>query len=87
MGPVDQSPNALGVDLENHPVYIQARDLDLNSAGAASAITHRLFASANIANRSSRLYTFATVGGFIEVSQNNSALSKWGGWVKFGISF
>lgn len=87
VGPQDEIPNALGTAMVNSPVYISTDQLDLNSAGAASAITHRLFASANIANRSSRLYTFATVGGFIEVSQNNSALSKWGCWAKFGISF
>ena len=87
VGPQDVMPNQLGTALVNSPVYINSEQLDLNSAGAASAITHRLFASANLANRSSRLYTFATFGGFIEISQNNSALSKWGCWAKFGISF
>lgn len=87
VGPQDTEPNALGTALVNSPVYIDQAHLNLNSAGAASAITHRLFASANVANRSSRLYTFLTLGGFIEVSQNNSALSKWGCWAKFGISF
>ncbi len=88
VGPQDQVVNPiLPTAYINNPIYINSDQLNLNSAGAASAITHRLFASANIANRSSRLYTFATLGGFIEISQNNSALSKWGCWAKFGISF
>ena len=87
VGPQDVAKDHVSGATVNKPIYINAEHLDLNSAGAASAITHRLFASANIANRSSRIYTFATLGGFIEVSQNNSALSKWGGWAKFGISF
>jgi len=87
VGPQDTAIPAGGGAPVNNPVYIDSRDLDLNSAGAASAITHRMFASANFARRSSRLYTFLTLGSFIEVSQNNSALSKWGAWVKFGVSF
>lgn len=70
-----------------NPVYIKKTDLDFNSGGSSSVITHRVYASAHFAHRGETFYYFATFSAFLEAVQNNGALNNWGGWAKFGLSF
>tara|TARA_Y100000588_G_C14274502_1_gene933810 strand:- start:3901 stop:5469 length:1569 start_codon:yes stop_codon:yes gene_type:complete len=67
--------------------YISLHDLDIISAGAGSAITHRAYATIGVGQKGKTRDFFANIGLYIEASQNNAALSFWGGWAKMGINF
>lgn len=67
--------------------YITLQDLDLNSAAARSTITHKVYMSVTLGERGDKRDFFANLGIYIEAAQNNAALSMWGGWAKFGITF
>ncbi|NBV40981.1 hypothetical protein EBR77_04005 [bacterium] len=82
----DSTINYVGA-ADASPVYIKKTDLDFNSAGSSSVITHRVYASAHFAHRGETFYYFATFSAFLEAVQNNGALNNWGGWAKFGLSF
>lgn len=67
--------------------YIRLQDLDTNSAASRSAIVHRAYLTWSFGQKCTTRAFFANLGGYIEASQNNAALSMWGVWGKVGISF
>ncbi len=79
------SPDGLIFTQKNK--YITLEDLDILSAAARSAITHRAYATITLGQKGKHRDFFANLGLYIEASQNNAALSMWGGWAKFGITF
>jgi hypothetical protein len=68
-------------------VYFRLIDLDHISAGCASSITHRGYASITFGTKGTKRDCFANFGLFIEAAQNNAALCFWGGWFKMGLTF
>lgn len=68
-------------------VNIRDTDLDLTSAGAREAITHRIHGALGVSHRGERIDGFFNLGAFYEHPQNNAALRQWGAWGKIGISF
>lgn len=67
-------------------VPITVQDLDLNSGAARGALCHRGHFTVSYLYQSDLLEAFMSLGGYIEISQYNSALSNWGVWGKLGMS-
>lgn len=68
-------------------VYIRARDLTLLTGEGRAALINRVYASIGYGKNNDYYSFFANGGLFMEVCQNNAAMSNWGGWVKTGFTF
>lgn len=68
-------------------VYIRARDLTLVTGEGRATIINRVYSSIGYGKNTDYYSFFANFGLFMEVCQNNAALSNWGGWVKTGFTF
>ena len=68
-------------------VYITSTDLNMLTASARSVVVHRGYASLSLGKKGPKRDMFLNVGLFLEHSQNNAALSCWGGWLKSGFTF
>lgn len=73
--------------VETGNVYIQARDLNLVVGEGRAALINRIYASIGYGNNNDFYSFFANFGLFMEICQNNAAMSNWGGWVKTGFTF
>jgi len=67
-------------------IPITVQDLDLNSGAARGALCHRAHLTASYFYHDDVIEGFMTLGGYIEISQYNTALSNWGIWGKVGLS-
>lgn len=68
-------------------VPISVRDLDLQSAAAQGALAHRANGAIGYTKYGECYNVFVGIGGFAEISQNNTALSQFGVWGKIGAAF
>jgi len=62
-------------------------DIDLNSGRARSAINHKAHFSVGALHEGVNVNAFFGGGTFYEMAQENTALSRWGFWVKCGAIF
>jgi len=68
-------------------VYIKAKNLNFKPAVARSALVHRAYMTIGYGKNTDRISSFLNGGLFMEISQNNAAISNWGGWAKAGMTF
>lgn len=66
---------------------IHERDIDLLSASARAAVAHRAHIALGLVQEQSTFALFLGIGGYVEISQNNSAFKNWGFWGKLGGTF
>lgn len=83
-----QAPNDVSL-LTGDTVFvpITEQDLDFNSGAARGALCHRAHFTVSYLYQNDVIESFASLGGYVEISQYNSALSNWGIWGKLGITF
>lgn len=68
-------------------IDIPKNHLNKRTAQARAAITHQANAEIGYTFRGNCCNGLFALGGFAEFAQNNAALSNWGFWGKFGITF
>lgn len=81
----EQANNDL--DFFGRPIFVPIRveDLDFDSGAARGALSHRAHFSVGYIF-AGELEGLVAVGGFVELSQYNTAITNWGAWAKVGIS-
>jgi len=62
-------------------------DIDLNSGKARSAINHKAHFSIGALHEGNNINAFFGGGAFVELPQENTALNRWGFWLKCGAVF
>jgi hypothetical protein len=77
--------NYVQPDTEN--TYIKLKDITRMPAGARAALLHRAYVSLGYGQNTNKTDMFCNGGLFMEVTQNNAAMSNWGGWIKAGLTF
>ncbi len=72
-----------------NPIFIPVceADLDFSTAEAQAAINHKVHFAAGFFHYGCRIDAFFGGGLFWEFPQRNTALTIWGGWAKFGVTF
>ena len=68
-------------------VYIRAKDLTMLSGAGRAALINRVYGSIGYGHSNDYIDLFLNLGLFMEVCQNNAAVSNWGGWLKTGFTF
>lgn len=68
-------------------VPLNLSDIDIDSAVAGCAITHKIHGSIGYGYSGERFAGFIAFGGFYEGIQNDAALQQWGIWGKIGANF
>ena len=68
-------------------VYIRERDLTLLTGEGRATLVNRIYTSIGYGKNNDHYSFFANFGLFMEVCQNNAAMSNWGGWAKTGFTF
>jgi len=68
-------------------VPITQCDIDLNSGRARSAINHKAHFSLGALHEGINVNAFFGGGAFVELPQTNTALNRWGFWLKCGAVF
>ncbi len=83
----EQAPNDVNATTgQQQFVPITVQDLDLNSGAARGALCHRGHFTVSYLYQGDIIEGFMSLGGYIEISQYNSALSNWGIWGKIGLA-
>jgi len=68
-------------------VYIKAKDLTMVTGEGRAALINRIYTSIGYGHSNDYRDVFLNFGLFMEICQNNAALSNWGGWLKSGFTF
>jgi len=79
------SINYVVPDTEN--TYIKLKDLTRLTACARTALVHRVYTSLGYGNNKTTTNVFCNLGLYMEITQNNAAMSNWGAWLKAGLTF
>ncbi len=77
------------VDFFGNPVFIpiHIQDLDMDSGAARGALCSRFHFTVGYTYSDEVLSGIIGIGGFVEISQYETAISNWGIWGKIGVSF
>ncbi len=67
--------------------YIEAEDLDLNSAASPCMISQTVYVAAGYTTPDRDMPIFGNIGGSYEFSNNNAVVERWTIWGKLGLSF
>jgi len=68
-------------------VYIREKDLSTSTGAARATLINRIYTSIGYGHNNDYVNLFFNFGLFMEVCQNNAAVSNWGGWLKSGFTF
>jgi len=97
-GTYDRQIDATAVTASNSTINCQAPndyefvpitqcDIDLNSGRARSSINHKAHFSLGVLHEGNNVNAFFGGGAFVELPQENTALDRWGFWLKCGAVF
>ena len=80
-------PDVATVENPSGNVYIRAKDLTMLTGEGRAALINRVYTSIGYGHSNDYRDVFLNFGLFMEICQNNAAMSNWGGWLKSGFTF